>query len=66
MEEQKIPAKSEWPEMSISQLMEVKSSMSERYYNMRGINASFSNQYLKFIGELDALIERKQNEPVED
>lgn len=66
MEEQKIPAKSEWNEMTVTQLMDVKSAMSERYYNMRGINASFSNQYLKFIGDLDALIQRKQNEPIED
>lgn len=65
-EQQKIPPKTEWLEMTINQLMDVKSAMSERYYSMRGINASFANQYLKFIGDLDALIERKRNEPAEE
>lgn len=61
-EEAKIPPKSEWHELSIQQLYDVKYQMNERYYNLLNINASFANQYLKFIQELDALISIRQNE----
>lgn len=62
MEEKIIPPKSEWKEMTVQQLLDVKLMMSDRYYNMRSINASFAEQYLKFISELDAWIERKTEE----
>lgn len=58
----KIPPKSEWLNMSATQLFEVKSQMTNMYYNMRGINASFSAQYQKFIFELDALISLREKE----
>jgi hypothetical protein len=57
-----IPPKSEWREMSIPQLLDVKLLMNDRYFAMRSINASFANQYLQFVGEIDALIQRKQEE----
>ncbi len=62
MEEIKIPPKSEWPEMSITQLFDVKTQMMDRYYAMRQTGASFAEQYRKFISDVDALIARKQRE----
>lgn len=66
MIENKIPVKSEWINLSINQLYEVKNNMTDTYYNMKGINASFATQYLKFIDELDALISRKMLELEKD
>lgn len=60
MDQSKLPPKSEWYKMSSFQLMDVKTEMVNLYYNMRGANASFAPQYLQFINELDALIQRKQ------
>lgn len=62
MEPNKIPPKSEWKDMSIFQLMDVREMMVETYYNMRRISASFAPQYATFISELDALIARRQAE----
>jgi hypothetical protein len=61
-EEVKIAPKSDWPNMSVQQLYDTKYQMSDRYYNLLNINASFAPQYLKFIQELDALILVRQNE----
>ena len=61
-EEVKIPPKSEWSNLSVQQLYDVKYQMNDRYYGLLNINASFANQYLKFIQELDALILIRQNE----
>jgi hypothetical protein len=58
----KIPPRSEWKEMSISQLFEVKNKVSDTYYNMRSVNASFANQYLKVLNELDALIQKRETD----
>lgn len=62
MEENAIPPKSEWNQMSIDLLYRVKGQMTQTYYNMRASNASFANQYLKFISELDALISLRESE----
>jgi hypothetical protein len=61
-EEKIIPPKNEWRDMSVIQLMDVKHLMNEKYYAMRRIDASFANQYLKFINELDVLISMKSME----
>jgi hypothetical protein len=61
-DEKIIPPKAEWREMTVVQLMDVKYLMNEKYYAMRSIDASFANQYLKFISEIDALIARKSQE----
>jgi hypothetical protein len=65
MEPNKIPPRSEWKDMSEFQLFEVRSKMMDTYYNMRGINATFANQYMTFIGEIDRLIERRAQEKLE-
>lgn len=57
-----IPPKSEWNNLTITQLYDVKTLMSNRYYSMRGINASFSSVYLRFAHEVDAVIRRKELE----
>lgn len=66
MQENKIPPKTEWANLSVNQLYEVKTEMSNTYYSMRGINASFAAQYLRFIDELDAVISRKMAESERD
>lgn len=62
-EEVVIPPKSEWSTLSVNQLYDVKLKMTDRYYAMKGINASFTNQYFKFIAELDARIYALENAP---
>ena len=62
MEENKIPSKSEWTELNIQQLYDVKTAMTNRYFSMREINASFSKSYLTFIRELETLIAYREHE----
>jgi hypothetical protein len=66
MEENTIPPKSEWHTLSINQLYDIKLKMSDKYYAMRGINASFTDQYLQFISEIDARISVLENAPPEE
>ena len=66
MEDNTIPPRSEWHTLSINQLYDIKLKMSEKYYAMRGINASFTNQYLQFISEIDARISALENTPPEE
>lgn len=62
MQDQKIPPRSEWFSMSVTQLYQVKSDMVSLAYGMRGAGASCANTYMKFVSELDALIARKTAE----
>jgi hypothetical protein len=62
MEPNKIPPKSEWKNFTVSQLFDLKSKMTDTYYGMRQINASFAPQYLKFISEIDVLIQTREAE----
>lgn len=55
-QEPKIPPKKDWPSLGLMQLYVVKSDMQTLYFNMKDSKASFANQYLRFISELDALI----------
>ena len=66
MEENKIPPRSEWKNMSIQQLYDVQLALTDKYYAMRNINASFTNQFMNFISEVEALISRKQAEELEE
>lgn len=56
----KIPLRSQWKDMTISQLFEVKTQVSDTYYRMRSVNASFANQYLTILDELDAMIQKRE------
>lgn len=58
-QEEKLPGRLEWPALSLNGLLETRSAMQTKFFNMRGINASFAGQYGKFISELDALIEAR-------
>lgn len=64
--EQKISPRNTWKDLSVTQLYAVKSDMTDLYYGMRGANASFAQQYLTFLNELDALISRKTSEAEKD
>ena len=54
--ENPIPPKSEWKNLSVNQLYDIKIQMMNIYYNMRSANATFANQYMNFINELDSVI----------
>lgn len=60
MSDHEIPAKSEWVNLSINQLYDVRAKMQSKYLMLHTISASFSSQYLKFIEELDLLIKRQE------
>jgi hypothetical protein len=62
MEDNQIPPKNEWPNLSVSQLHDVKNALLNKYWAMRGINASFANSYLGFVNHVDAIIAYKENE----
>jgi hypothetical protein len=56
----KIPPKSEWRTLSVYQLLDIKSQMTETYYRLRAAGASFAAQYLAFVNELESLIRSKE------
>jgi hypothetical protein len=60
-----IPPKSEWKDLSVDQLYATRAQMLSRYYNMRAVNASFANQYMSFMNELDALLAMREQEKLE-
>ena len=57
-----LPPKNEWKDMSINQLIDLKNDLYNIYFGLCASGASFANQYLGFINELDALILKKQTE----
>jgi hypothetical protein len=57
-----IAPRTEWPKLTIDQLYDCKYKMQERYYNMRGANATFAEQYQRFISEIEAWISRREGE----
>jgi hypothetical protein len=65
-EEVKIPPKSEWAALSINQLYEVKVNITNKYYAMKDINASFASQYLVFIRDIEGFIVRRENEKTDE
>lgn len=61
-----IPPVSDWHGLTLNQLYDVKINLSNKYYAMRGINASFTNQYIKFIEQIETFIKRKESEIPDD
>lgn len=61
MDKAKIPPRDEWSKLSVEQLYQVKSDMLDAYYNMKDCNASFANQYMRYIKEIEARISLNQN-----
>jgi hypothetical protein len=62
MEQVKIAPKSEWINLSLPQLYDTKTQMTNRFYDMKDINASFANQYQEFISLLASLISLREAE----
>lgn len=62
MEENKIPPKTEWPSLTIDQLLNVKTDLQSAYWKMKSIQASFANQYLMYISQVETLINIKEME----
>lgn len=57
-EKQPIPPQDEWPNLSASQLFEMRTLMMNRYFDLRAMNASFADQYLAYAKHVDVLMER--------
>lgn len=60
MTTKKIPPQSEWASLSIGQLYQLKSDMADMYYNAQRAGASYANQYLKFLNDVDNTISRAE------
>lgn len=52
----KIPPQSEWHKLTVGQLYELKSNLTDVYYNACRSGASYANQYLGFMQKADAAI----------
>jgi hypothetical protein len=57
-----IPPKSEWQSLSLMQLYDTKTKLTNLYFDMVYSKASFAAQYRKFISEVDSLILAKERE----
>lgn len=57
-----IPPKSDWKNLSITELYDTKTKLTNRYFDMRALNAGFAEQYRKFILEIDEMISRREAE----
>jgi hypothetical protein len=60
-----LKPKSEWKDMTTQQLYELKTQMTNLYYDMRYSSATFSNQYLGYVNDIDKLIAFKEAEQSE-
>lgn len=58
--EDKIPGRNEWKDLSLPQLYDTKGKLTTLYYNMRQAGASYANQYLTLISQIDALIQERE------
>lgn len=57
-----LKPKSEWKDMTVQQLYEMKTQMTNLYYDMRYSGATFANQYLGYVNDISALIASKEAE----
>lgn len=59
-DEQQIPPQSEWKNLSTSQLFDLRTTLLNKYYDLKRINASFADQFLTFSKNVDVLLERQE------
>lgn len=57
-----ITPMNEWRNLSIAQLYDTKTKLTNKYYDMLRINASFAPQLLNFLRECEALIAFREQE----
>ena len=60
-----IPPKDEWKSLSVAQLYDLKTNLTNRYFDMKQINASFADQFLQFLRQVEALISQREHEAYE-
>ena len=60
-----IPPKDECKSLSLAQLYDLKTNLTNRYFDMRQINASFADQFLQFVRQAEALISQREREAYE-
>lgn len=56
----KIPPQSEWHKLTVGQLYELKSNMTDLYYKAAQAGASYANQYAGFMRDVDSTIARAE------
>lgn len=65
-EHKQLPPESEWVNLSQSQLFDLKSDLLNKYYDLLRINASFAPQFLAFANRVDALLELRAQQQLQD
>ena len=58
----KLRPKSEWNDLTLMQLYDLKTQMMNLYFDTRYSGATYANQYLGYVNEIDSLIQRKEAE----
>ena len=58
----KIPGRDTWKDLSLMQLYDTKTRLGTLYYNMRRAGASNANNFIRLIAELDDLIQYREME----
>ena len=62
METPKITPRSEWPNLSVDKLYEVKNSLENRYYDMRNINEGYALQIRALLDQANYVLQAKELE----
>lgn len=63
---EKIPSRSEWKDLSISDLYKAKLQMIDLVFKASSAGATFTAQYQQFISEIDSLISQKESQASEN
>jgi hypothetical protein len=63
---EKIPGRSEWKDMSVNDLYKTKTQMIDLFFKVSSAGATFTAQYQQLISELDALISQRESQASEN
>lgn len=63
---EKIPSRSEWKDLSVNDLYKTKLQMIDLAFKASSAGATFIGQYQQFISEIDALISQKESQASEN
>jgi uncharacterized membrane protein YqhA len=63
---EKIPSRSEWKNLTVSDLYKTKLQMIDLMFKASSAGATFISQYQGFISEIDSLISQKESSASEN
>lgn len=63
---EKIPSRSEWKDMSVNDLHKTKLQMIDLMFKASSAGATFIGQYQGFISEIESLISQKESQAFEN